>query len=365
MRILVNQKIKTLFLQISLCMVGFLLFFAAFLGWEMKGSTLPMQETGTAIRTMAIVVPVCILGMGILAITLCYRFFKEQDKVMGDAVTRIQAFVSGDLDARIECNEEGELYRLFHEVNSLAAILNAKAQNEEQSRKFLQNTISDISHQLKTPLAALNIYNGIMQTEAGTNQLSTIREFTDLSEQELDRIETLVQNLLKITKFDAGSIVLEKYRENVAEMMADVERQFSFRAKREGKILDFAGNEDLLFLCDRSWLVEAVGNLVKNALDHTGSGDTVWVEWGQSARMMHITVKDTGSGIHPEDLHHIFKRFYRSRFSKDTQGIGLGLPLVKSVVEAHGGTIEADSKPGEGTAFVMCFFVSQQKETAS
>lgn len=333
MRIMTNRKIKTLFIQISLCMVGFLLL------------------------SVVIDIPVCVLGMGIAALVFCSRYLTEQDRIMGDAVSRIQAFISGDRDIRIECNEEGELYRLFHEVNSLAAILNAKAENEGQSRKFLQNTISDISHQLKTPLAALNIYNGIMQTEAKTRELSTIQEFTGLAEQELDRIETLAQNLLKITKFNAGSVVLEKHRENVAEMMADVERQFSFRAGQEGKKLVFAGGEDLFFTCDRSWIGEAVGNLVKNALDHTESGDEIRVEWGQSAHVIRIAVKDTGCGIHPEDLHHIFKRFYRSRYSKDTQGIGLGLPLVKSVVEAHGGTVEVDSRMGVGTTFTMNFLI--------
>lgn len=276
---------------------------------------------------------------------------------MENAVTQVRSFISGDRSARIECDEEGELYRLFHEVNSLAAILNAKLENEGQSRKFLKNTISDISHQLKTPLAALNIYNGIMQTEAETNDLATIREFTGLSEQELDRVETLVQNLLKITKFDAGSIAMEYYPENISELMAEVKKFFSFRAAQEGKEIVLSGSESLSFLCDRNWIVEAVSNIVKNALDHTESGNSILIEWRKSASAVCIKVKDDGCGIHPEDLHHIFKRFYRSRYSKDTQGIGLGLPLAKSVVEAHNGTIEVDSRLGEGTTFTMNFLI--------
>ena len=107
--------------------------------------------------------------------------------------------------------------------------------------------------------------------------------------------------------------------------------------------------------------MEAIGNIVKNALDHTEKGDSVWVEWRRSASIIQITIKDNGRGIHQEDLHHIFKRFYRSRYSRnlpdsvDTQGIGLGLPLAKSVIEAHGGTIEVDSQIGVGTTFVMNF----------
>lgn len=296
-----------------------------------------------------------VLVMEIAVLAVCYRYFREQNRIMEDAVTQIRKYISGDWDARIACDEEGEMYRLFHEVNSLAAILNAKAEKEGKSKEFLQNTISDISHQLKTPLAALNIYNGIIQTEVETESMPEVREFIDLSERELDRMETLVQNLLKIAKFDAGTVIIEKNMENVAEMMADVKKYFSYRAGCEGKEIVLSGNESLSFLCDRNWIVEAVGNIVKNALDHMERGDSVRIEWGESASVVRIKIKDNGSGIHPEDLHHIFKRFYRSRFSEDTQGIGLGLPLAKAVVEAHNGTIEVESRLGEGTTFIMNF----------
>ena len=108
-------------------------------------------------------------------------------------------------------------------------------------------------------------------------------------------------------------------------------------------------------VCDRNWLMEAMINIVKNALDHTGKGDFVRIEWTQSGSALRIAVKDNGSGIHPEDLYYIFKRFYRSRYSKDTQGIGLGLPLAKSIIEAHGGTISVDSELDVGTAFYISF----------
>lgn len=268
----------------------------------------------------------------------------------------------GDKDARIDCDEEGELYRLFHEINSLAAILNAQAQKEGQSREFLKNTISDISHQLKTPLAALNIYNGIIQTEAEAGGFETIRKFAGLSEQELDRIETLVQNLLKITKFDAGTMVIEKRQENISEIMAEVEKHFAFRVGQEEKQIVLSGSDPLLFSCDRSWISEALDNLVKNALDHTEGGDSIWMTWERNPSAVRITVKDNGSGIHPEDLHHIFKRFYRSRYSQDTQGIGLGLPLVRAVAQVHGGTVSVDSRLGEGTTFVLLFLVAEKAE---
>ena len=341
-KILTNPNIKSLFLQLL----------AVILSFELGAVALLVLKPEFA--ALLLCLPVL---MGVVILFCCCQFFRKQEQMIEDAAAKVREYISGNREARIECNEEGEWYRLFHEVNTLAAILNAKAENEGRANASLKNTISDISHQLKTPLAALNIYNGIIQAEAEMGALAEIQEFSALSEQELDRIETLVQNLLNIAKFDAGTIAIEKKMENLSEMMADVKKRFLFRAGQEGKEIVLVGSSSLSFLCDRNWMVEALGNLVKNALDHTDSGDFVRIAWGQSASVVQITVQDNGSGICPEDLHHIFKRFYRSRYSKDTQGVGLGLPLAKSVVEAHNGTIEVDSWLGKGTMFALHFLI--------
>lgn len=287
---------------------------------------------------------------------LCFLYFRRQHAIMEAAVDQINAYLDGDTDARIDCDEEGELYRLFHSVNTLAAVLNAHADNELREKKFLRDTISDISHQLKTPLAALNIYNGLICGEA--DGIPSVLELAGLSEQELDRMETLVQNFLKIAKLNAGSVQFEKRTENVAELIRDVELHFSYRAEREQKKIVLSGSDDVSLSCDRDWLMEALDNIVKNALDHTKAGDTVGITWKQSASAVWIAIKDNGCGIHPEDLPYIFKRFYRSRFSQDTQGIGLGLPLAKNIIEAHSGTVEVDSEPGRGTTFSIHFLIS-------
>lgn len=339
MKILANRKIKVLFYKIIVCMLTFIMVSASFMIFELNNA--------------ALCILLCALVMSIVIMAVCYGYFKEQNEIMENAVAQITEYISGNREARIACDEEGEMYRLFHEVNSLAAILDANAENERKSKQFLKNTISDISHQLKTPLAALNIYNGLLQGE--TEELPEIQEFTILSEKELDRIETLVQNLLKITKLDAGSIVFEKILENVADMMGEVELHFAYRAKQEEKELVLSGERDISLFCDHDWMIETIENIIKNAFDHTEKGNFVRIEWKQSASMVQIRIMDNGSGIHPEDLHHIFKRFYRSRFSKDKQGIGLGLPLAKMIVEAHNGTVEVSSKLGTGTTFILNF----------
>ena len=238
---------------------------------------------------------------------------------------------------------------------SLAAVLNAQAENEGRSRAFLKETISDISHQLKTPLAALNIYNGLLQEEV--REQPELLEFTQLSEGELDRIEGLVQKLLKMARLEAGAAVFEKVPQDMAGILRDIGKRFSCQAEREKKKLVLSGEEGLMLSCDRGWLTEALGNLVKNAFDHTGEGAEIRIAWRGFGSIVQVAVSDDGSGIHPEDLPHIFKRFYRSRFSSDVQGTGLGLSLAKAVIEAHNGTIEVDSMPGEGTTFTVNFLI--------
>ena len=341
MKIFVNRDIKHFFLVVSVILLLFL-FLAEGSVW------LLYQEFSLLLLLISLLTAGAIWAV-------CFRYFSRQNRIMEQAVSRIGDYLDGDVNARIECDDEGEVYRLFHSVNSLAAVLNAHATNELREKEFLKNTISDIFHQLKTPLAALNIYNGLLQEE--TEEFPSVKELAVLSEQELDRIETLVQNLLKITKLDAGSIVIEKDKENVADMIRDIELQFAYRAGQEQKEIALSGSDEVFLFCDRDWLIEAIGNIVKNALDHTEKGDTVRIEWKALSSAVQITVKDNGSGINPEDLHYIFKRFYRSRFSKDKQGIGLGLPLAKAIIEAHNGTIEVDSELGKGTAFTMNFLV--------
>ena len=341
MKIFANKEIKKLFLSVSVIWVVSLLLIQGFL-W------LRYQQFSLFLLLVSV-----LAGTSILAV--CCSYFRKQNQIMEQAVSQINAYLDGNRNARIECDYEGELYQLFHSVNSLAAVLNAHADNELREKEFLKNTISDISHQLKTPLAALNIYNGLLQDE--DIEVSSVKEFADLSEQELDRIETLVQSLLKITRLDAGAIVLEKNAENVADMMRDIELHFAYRARQEKKEIILSGSDHLSLFCDRDWLNEAIDNIVKNAFDHTESGATIRVAWKELPSGVQIVIKDNGCGIHPEDIHHIFKRFYRSRFSKDKQGIGLGLPLAKAIVEAHNGTIEVDSELGIGTTFTMNFLI--------
>lgn len=281
-------------------------------------------------------------------------YLQKQYKDMANAERSIHEFLNGNTMSRIESEETGDWYSLFHEINELASILSAHAENEKQTKEFLQDIISDVSHQIKTPLSALKMYQEIMDSRS--TDAKAVSSFSKKSLRDIKRMEDVIYTLLKLARLDAGIIQLQKAPENLSVLIQDILERFEVWAKRENKTITLSGKENVFLSCDALWISEAVGNIVKNALEHTVEGGHIIVHLEQNPLMTQIVVEDDGKGIHPEDLYNIFKRFYRSRFSQDTHGIGLGLPLAKAIVEMHGGTISVTSKLGIGTTFTLNFF---------
>lgn len=290
---------------------------------------------------------------GVIYLSL-FLYLRRQHKAFSNAENTIRQFLDGNTTSRIECSQAGDWYSLFHAINEMATILSAHAENQRQTKEFLQDIISDVSHQIKTPLSALKMYHEII--ESHKDDASAVSSFTEKSQREIKRMEDVIYTLLKLARLDAGIIQMEKAPENLSVLMQDVLERFETWAEREHKTITLSGKEDVVLSCDALWVSEAIGNIVKNALEHTENGGHIGVKWSQSPLMTQIEISDDGKGIHPEDLYNIFKRFYRSRFSSDVHGIGLGLPLAKSIVEAHGGTISVTSSLGAGTTFTLNFF---------
>lgn len=282
-----------------------------------------------------------------------FLYLQRQHKAFGNAENTIRQFLDGNTTSRIECSQAGDWYSLFHAINEMATILSAHAENQRQTKEFLQDIISDVSHQIKTPLSALKMYHEII--ESHKDDAATVSSFTEKSQREIKRMEDVIYTLLKLARLDAGIIQMEKAEENVSILMQDVLERFETWVEREHKTITLSGKEKVILSCDALWVSEAIGNIIKNALEHTENGGHIEVKWSQSPLMTQIEISDDGKGIHPEDLYNIFKRFYRSRLSSDVHGIGLGLPLAKSIVEAHGGTISVTSTPGTGTTFTLNF----------
>ncbi|MGO1042325.1 sensor histidine kinase [Clostridioides difficile] len=279
-------------------------------------------------------------------------FFRQQNKIE-EASYKIDSFMNGNINVRLNTYEEGSLSKLFGSIDAMSTSLNTHILKEKQNKEFLKNTISDISHQLKTPLTALMMYNQILQEESHNSEV--VENFVQKSQNELERIESLIQNLLKITKIDSKTIILNKDSVNIKKLITKILYGFETRAEKEGKSISIRGLENTNLFCDYEWMSEALSNLIKNALDNTKENDKIMIEWIETPITTIISVKDTGNGIHIEDIHHIFKRFYRSKFSKSNQGLGLGLPLVKSIIEQHNGTITVESNFSQGSTFTLSF----------
>lgn len=279
-------------------------------------------------------------------------FFRQQNKIE-EASYKIDSFMNGNINVRLNTYEEGSLSKLFGSIDSMSTSLNTHILKEKQNKEFLKNTISDISHQLKTPLTALMMYNQILQEESHNSEV--VENFIQKSQNELERIESLIQNLLKITKIDSKTMILNKGSVNIKKLITKILYSFETRAEKEGKSISIKGTESTTLFCDYEWMSEALSNLIKNALDNTKENDKIIIEWFETPITTIISVRDTGSGIHIEDIHHIFKRFYRSKFSKSNQGLGLGLPLVKSIIEQHNGTITVESNFSQGSTFTLSF----------
>ena len=282
-----------------------------------------------------------------------FMFLWKRDRLYQKAESIMQQYIAEDFSGHLPQSNEGTIYQMFSAMDQFATMLQARGEARQKEKEFLKSTISDISHQLKTPLAALTMYQEIIAGEP--DNPDTIRVFSEKMGISLKRIKQLIEAMLKITRLDAGGIVFEQQKNPVYEVVSHGINELKLRAKQENKEIVLKGDRNQTVSCDLEWTGEAIGNIVKNALDHTDSGGVVHIVWTLSPAMVRIQIKDNGSGISPEDIHHIFKRFYRGKKSLDTQGIGLGLPLAKAIVEGQKGVISVKSELGAGTTFTISF----------
>ena len=280
-------------------------------------------------------------------------FLYRRERLYRKSENIIKDYIDGNYTVHLPQSNEGNIYQLLASVDQLATMLQAKNDTEQKTKEFLKNTISDISHQLKTPLSALMMYQEIIENEPDNPE--TVKEFSFKIGTALKRIEQLIQSMLKITRIDAGSIYFEKSNYSISNILNHAINELTTRADNEKKEIVIDGDLEQMLYCDIEWTGEAVGNIVKNALDHTDAGGKITISWERTPAMIRIFITDNGHGIAEEDIHHIFKRFYRSKNTSDSQGIGLGLPLAKAIVEGQGGILSVQSERLQGTTFTLSF----------
>lgn len=279
-----------------------------------------------------------------------YGFFYKRMRRLTLGAKKV---VEGDYDIIISENKEGDLSKLAVSFNSMREIIRNNISELKKEKQFLVDLLADISHQLKTPLSSMIVYNDIMLNKNLTKEQSST--FLLNNQNQLNRMQHLIQSILKLAKIDAKAIELDKENESLNETIQEaIDILESRTAKRKIKI-NFIEKEEVSFEHDRLWLQEALINIIKNSVEHTSEGGKITISLFENPVYRRIEIDDNGEGISEEDLPNIFKRFYKAKASKKSDSVGIGLALAKSIVEAHNGIIEAKSKLGVGTRFILTF----------
>lgn len=290
---------------------------------------------------------VIIFGTVSLGIYLIYVI--TQEKKIAEINEYIKQINNKNYILKIEENDNGELSKLRNELYKTTVLLKETAEISEKEKESLSTAIADISHQLKTPLTSIRIMLDNIQDNPDMEKAVRDDFLADISKQ-IDWISSLVISLLKIAKFDAGTIKMENNEINAKNLIDNIVSNLAILI--ESKNIEIITNvdENATFIADYKWQQEALTNILKNAIEHSKQNSRIYITVENTSLFLKIIIKDEGSGIDKEDLKHIFQRFYKTKNSSENS-IGIGLPLAKAIIEQSNGYIKVETKYGEGTSF--------------
>lgn len=307
-----------------------------FIGDPAGGTGLDLSGGGIA-RLALITAGIGVLTVG-LSVLLATRLVRPV-RALTDAAQRMRG---GDTTARVAVGGGGE-------VGQLAAAFNAMAAHLDRMERQRKAMVSDVSHELRTPLS--NVRGWLEAAEDGLVALDP--KLTASLVEETLTLQRVVDDLQELALADAGKLRLHPEPVNVGDLLDQIATAHRGRADAAGLRLTVTVHGDLELTADPVRLRQALGNLVANAIRYTPEGGAVTLRAYRDGGEIVVDVADTGVGIDPEQLPHVFDRFWRAEKSRSrsTGGSGLGLPIARNLVEAHGGTLTATSTPGEGSTF--------------
>lgn len=290
---------------------------------------------------------VIIFGTVSLGIYLIYVI--TQEKKIAEINEYIKQINNKNYILKIEENDNGELSKLRNELYKTTVLLKETAEISEKEKENLSTAIADISHQLKTPLTSIRIMLDNIQDDPDMEK--EVREdfLREISKQ-IDWISSLVVALLKIAKFDAGTIKMENNEINAKNLIDNIVSNLAILIELKNIEIITNVDEKATFIADYKWQQEALTNILKNAIEHSKQNSRIYITVENTSLFLKIIIKDEGSGIDKEDLKHIFQRFYKTKNSSENS-IGIGLPLAKAIIEQSNGYIKVETKYGEGTSF--------------
>lgn len=314
--------------------------------WEQENIIISLEEQNQKNIIQIIILNIIIL---LISIFVILYFFQRRNKKIEQLIQYMEQIMQKNYELKIENNTEDELTHLRNELYKITILLKEQADTEQKERKQLSKSISDISHQLKTPLTSISIMLDNM-IENPSMEEKTKEQFIHEIRRQIEWINWLVISLLKLSRLDANVEIFQQEEIKIEELIQNTIQNLAIPIEIKNQEIIVQGDKNAKIIGDYKWQLEAITNVVKNAIEHTPENKKIWITLEENSLFTKIVIKDEGPGIAKEDIKHIFERFYKGKNSSENS-IGIGLALAKSIIEKQNGYISCYSKLKEGTVF--------------
>lgn len=282
---------------------------------------------------------------------LFYVFLRFHYRTIREVSRYARAIAEGNDSLDIRDNDEGDISMMKNDIYKITTMLKEQTNRLKREKGSLSDSIADISHQLKTPLTSLFVLTDLLDSEPSKTMQ---KQFLARIQSQLQRMEWLITTLLKLSKLDAGTVEMKRERFKVKDLIDKSLKTLSTPLEIKMHEVDIRGDDCIELTGDFNWTMEAVVNILKNAIEHAPEHGRIQISFAENPLYVSITVKDNGTGIAPEDLPYIFNRFYKGKNAGD-DSVGIGLAMAYAVVAAQGGDITVRSGE-DGTEFTIAFF---------
>lgn len=284
-------------------------------------------------------------------ITISFYFFIKIYRDIKDMTDYVYHSSEGREYEMKNKNQEGQIGLLKTEIMKMTTVLKEKVALLHSEKIFLNDTISDISHQLKTPMTSLMLLTDLMYNDLDKEKKI---EFLDRTNAQLSRMDWLIKSMLKLSKLEAKVIDFKTEKVNINELIRRSISPLSVPMELKNISLNINGDKEASYTGDIEWSSEALSNIIKNCIEHTKEGGTLDITYEENPIYSEIIIKDNGEGIDKDDIQNIFKRFYKGKNSK-SDSVGIGLAMAKSIIESQNGDIYVKSKKNRGSEFHITF----------
>lgn len=299
-----------------------------------------------------IIIDVSTLIVFILILSIIvFKYNHSESKKINEITKYIAEINRGNYKLNIEENTEDELSILKNELYKITIKLKEVAENSQKDKTTLKDSLSDISHQIKTPITSILIMlDNILSDENMPEDIK--KDFIKDIKREIVNIKFLVESILKLSKIDSNSIKFIKKEVFIKDIINEAVKNVSMLSELKNIEIIVLGDDSIKTICDLKWQVEAITNILKNCIEHSYENKKIYINYNQNNMYTELKIEDNGTGIDAKDLPHIFERFYKGKNSS-SDSVGIGLALSKSIIESNNGYIQVDSKLNKGTTFII------------